>query len=245
MTVMGDILKKLKERRLHFTLIDPEKQDAEHAGRMACAAKRAGSNAIMIGGSTGYTREDLDSTAKAIKDQCDLPTILFPTSSGLLSPYIDAIFFMSMLNSSSCDFLIREHAKAAPVIKELGIETISMGYLVVEPGMRVGEVGHADCVPRDRSDLAVGYAMAAEMLGMGLVYLEAGSGAPEPVPYEMVSSVKRAVSVPVISGGGITRPEHSRAAVEAGADIVVTGTVVERAEDVEDALKRIIDAMRE
>jgi phosphoglycerol geranylgeranyltransferase len=241
MTVMGDILEKLKVRKLHFTLIDPDKQSAEQAGEMACAAQRAGSDAIMIGGSTGYIREDLDSTAKAIKDRCDLPTILFPTSSGLLSPYIDAIFFMSMLNSCSCDFLIREHAKAAPVIRELGI---SMGYLVVEPGMRVGEVGHAECVPRDRPDLAVGYAMAAEMLGMGLVYLEAGSGAPEPVPVEMVHRVKRAVSVPVIAGGGITRPEQSRAAVQAGADIVVTGTVVERAEDVEDALRGIIDAIR-
>ena len=113
---MGDILEKLKARKLHFTLIDPDKQTAEHAGQMACAAKRAGSDAIMIGGSTGYSREDLDSTAKAIKDNCTLPTILFPTSAGLLSPYIDAIFFMSMLNSCSCDFLMREQARAAPVI---------------------------------------------------------------------------------------------------------------------------------
>lgn len=245
MTIMGEFMRTMKERKLHFTLIDPDKQPPEEAGRMACAAKRAGTDAIMIGGSTGYTLDDLDATVKSVKDNCDLPAILFPTSAGLLSPRIDAIFFMSMLNSCSCDFIIREHSKAAPVIKKLGIEPISMGYLVVEPGMRVAEVGHADCVPRDRPDLAVGYAMAAEMLGMGLVYLEAGSGAPVPVPPEMVRQVRASVSIPVITGGGITRPEQSRAAVEAGADIVVTGTVVERAEDVEDALKRIIDAIRE
>jgi phosphoglycerol geranylgeranyltransferase len=244
MTVLDMIRAAQGERPLHFTLLDPDKQSPKQAGVMAAAAQRAGSDAIMIGGSTGYTAEDLDTTAVAIKEVCDLPTILFPTSSGLISRTIDAIFFMSMLNSCSCDYLIREQARAAPVIKKLGIEPISMGYLIVEPGMRVGEVGHAECVPRDRADLAVGYALAAEMLGMSLVYLEAGSGAPSPVPPDMVREVANAVSVPLIAGGGITRPEHSRAAVEAGADIVVTGTVVEAAADIEDALAVIIQAMR-
>jgi phosphoglycerol geranylgeranyltransferase len=238
------ILEAQGERVLHFTLLDPDKQGPDIAGAMACAAEGAGSDAIMIGGSTGYSREDLDATALSIKNSCSLPTILFPTSAGLLSPHIDAIFFMSMLNSTSCDFLIREHAKAAPVIRKLGIEPISMGYLIVEPGMRVAEVGQAECVPRDRPDLAVGYAMAAEMLGMGLVYLEAGSGAPEPVPPDMVAQVAANIDIPLIAGGGITRPEQSRAAVEAGADIVVTGTVVEEASDVEQVLGDIIRAMR-
>ncbi len=245
MTVLGDIMDKLRNRRLHFTLIDPDKQDPAKASRMACAAHRAGTDAIMIGGSTGYSAEDLDATIIAIKESCPLPVILFPTSAGLLSPHIDAIFFMSMLNSCSCDYLIREHAKAAPYIRKLGIEAISMGYLVVEPGMRVAEVGLAECVPRANPEQAVGYAMAAEMLGMSLVYLEAGSGSPEPVPPEMVELVTGAVSVPVIAGGGITRPEHSRAAVAAGASIVVTGTVVERSEDVEEVLREIIQAIRE
>ena len=244
MTVLGDIMDQVRERRLHFTLIDPDKQDPAKAGRMAAAAHRAGTDAIMIGGSTGYSSEDLDTTVLAIKEACPLPVILFPTSAGLLSPHIDAIFFMSMLNSCSCDFLIREHAKAAPYIRKLGIEAISMGYLVVEPGMRVAEVGQADCVPRADPEQAVGYAMAAEMLGMSLVYLEAGSGSPEPVPPEMVEMVVRSVSVPVIAGGGITRPEHSRAAVDAGASIVVTGTVVERSEHIEEVLSGIIQAIK-
>ena len=152
---------------------------------------------------------------------------------------------MSMLNSCSCDYLIREHARAAPFIRKSGIEPISMGYLIVEPGMRVGEVGQAECVPRADTEQAVGYAMAAEMLGMSLVYLEAGSGSPEPVPPEMVRRVTQSVKIPVITGGGVTRPEHARAAVAAGASIVVTGTVVERSGDVEEALSRIIRAMKE
>jgi phosphoglycerol geranylgeranyltransferase len=243
-TVLGNIMEKLEQHRLHFTLLDPDKQGPEKASRMACAAYRAGTDAIMIGGSTGYSAEDLDTTVMAIKATCPLPVILFPTSAGLISPHIDAIFFMSMLNSCSCDYLIREHAKAAPYIRKLGIEPISMGYLIVEPGMRVAEVGQAECVPRADTEQAVGYAMAAEMLGMSLVYLEAGSGSPEPVPPAMVERVVQSVSIPVITGGGITRPEHSRAAVEAGASIVVTGTVVERSEDMEQVLRDIIQAMK-
>jgi phosphoglycerol geranylgeranyltransferase len=245
MTVLGDIMGKLENRKLHFTLIDPDKQDPDKAARMACAAHRAGTDAIMIGGSTGYSAEDLDSTVQAIKGSCPLPIILFPTSAGLLSPHIDAIFFMSMLNSCSCDYLIREHAKAAPYIKKLGIEPISMGYLIVEPGMRVAEVGQAECVPRADTEQAVGYALAAEMLGMSMVYLEAGSGSPVPVPPEMVERVVESVNVPVIAGGGITKPEHSRAAARAGASIVVTGTVVERSAHIEEVLAGIIQAMRE
>jgi len=244
MKVLDGIRERMAQRKLHFTLLDPDKQPPAHAAEMACAAARAGTDAIMIGGSTGYTREDLDSTAMAIREACTLPTIHFPTSSGLLSPHVDAIFFMSMLNSCSCDFIIREHSKAAPVIRKLGIEPISMGYLVVEPGMRVGEVGQAECVPRAHPEQAVGYALAAEMLGMSLVYLEAGSGSPEPVPPEMVRAVAREISIPLIAGGGITKPEQARAAVDAGADIVVTGTVVERAEHIEEVLSAIIQAIR-
>jgi phosphoglycerol geranylgeranyltransferase len=243
-TVYGGIVEALQRRPLHFTLLDPDKQPPMQAARMAEAAEAAGSDAIMIGGSTGYTREQLDRTTVAIKGACDLPTILFPTNSGLLTPKIDAIFFMSLLNSRSPDFLIREHARAAPFIKRSKVEAIPMGYLIVAPGMRVGEVGQAECVPRDRPDIAVGYALAAELLGMKLVYLEAGSGAPDPVPARMVRAVAAELSVPLIVGGGITTSRRAAAAVRAGADIVVTGTMVEAASDVERALRDVIRAMR-
>jgi phosphoglycerol geranylgeranyltransferase len=204
-TIYSGILETLQHRPLHFTLLDPDKQPPMQAARKAASAEAAGSDAIMIGGSTGYTREQLDRTVVAVKGACDLPTILFPTNSGLLSPHIDAIFFMSLLNSRSPDFLMREHARAAPVLRRMrGVEVMPMGYLILAPGMRVGEVGQADCVPRDRPDVAVGYALAAEMLGMRLVYLEAGSGAPRPVPPGMVRAVAAELSVPLIVGGGIT-----------------------------------------
>ncbi len=229
---------------MHFTLLDPDKQPPMQAARMAMAAEAARSDAIMVGGSTGYTREQLDRTARAVKGACSLPTILFPTSSGLLTPHIDAIFFMSLLNSRNPDFIIREHARAAPFLRRTTVETIAMGYLIVEPGMRAGEVGQADPVPRDRPDIAVGYALAAEMLGMRLVYLEAGSGALRPVPGAMVRAVAAELGIPLIVGGGITTGRRAAAAVKAGADIIVTGTMVEAASDVEAALREIVGAVR-
>jgi len=159
----------------------------------------------------------------------------------MLSRYADAVYFMSMLNSQDVRMIVGEQRKAARRIKEWGLETIPMGYLIVEPGMRVGEVGHAKPIPRDDVEEAVRYALTAQFLGMQLVYLEAGSGAPEPVPPKMVAAVKAEVSIPVIVGGGIRTPEAARATARAGADIVVTGTVLE--ED-QPRLQAIVDAVK-
>jgi phosphoglycerol geranylgeranyltransferase len=243
-TVYERIRELSRQRALHFTLLDPDKQTPAHAASMAASAEAAGSDAIMIGGSTGYTREQLDRTTEAIRSSCALPTILFPTSSGLITPHAHAIFFMSLLNSRDPDYIIREHARAAPVLRKLDVEPIPMGYIIVEPGMRVGEVGQADPVPRDRPDIAVGYAVAAEMLGMRLVYLEAGSGAPTPVPTKMVKAVAKEVTVPLIVGGGITSASRAAAAVHAGANVVVTGTMVEAAGDIRTALGKVVKAVR-
>ena len=127
--------------------------------------------------------------------------------------------------------VVRAQVKGAPIIKYLGIEPISMGYIIVEPGMKVGEVGQADLVKRDDIKLAVGYALAAQMFGMSFVYLEAGSGAYEPVPPAMISAVKQAIDIPLIVGGGIRTPEAAQAAREAGADAIVTGTFIEQCDD--------------
>ena len=140
--------------------------------------------------------------------------------------------------------VIGEQVKGAMAVKKLGIEPISMGYIIVAPGMKVGQVGQADCIPRDDLKLAASYALAAEFLGMQLIYLEAGSGAPEPVPANMIKVVKATVNVPVIVGGGIKDAECALRARKAGANIIVTGTVVENG-DYEDQLASIIRAIKE
>ncbi len=244
MKVLEYMLKKLEKERLHMTLIDPDKQSAEDAGKLAEKAYKLGTDAIMVGGSTGVTQKKMDETILSIKKSVDIPVIIFPTSAAALSVHADAIYFMSLLNSRSPVFLIRQQMMAAPYIKKSGIEPISMGYIVVEPGMKVGEVGMADPIPRDKPEMAVGYALAAELFGMNLVYLEAGSGAPEPVPESMISAVKSEIDIPLIVGGGIRKKDQAQRAVKAGADMVVTGTIVEEAEDLESTLGEIIEAVK-
>jgi phosphoglycerol geranylgeranyltransferase len=181
----------------------------------------------MVGGSTNVTQDNLDSTVLSMKKGSMLPVIYFPSGAQAISRYTDAIYFMSMLNSRSIRNVIGEQIVGAPIVKEFGLEPISMGYVVIEPGMKVGEVGQADPVPRSRPDLAVAYGLAAQYLGMELLYLEAGSGAPEPVPDKMIREVKRQVSIPLIIGGGIRTPGDAAMIKNAGANAIVTGTIVE------------------
>ena len=243
MRVLEYLEKRLKSNRLHMTLVDPEKQSIETAGEIAGTLVGMGSDAVMVGGSTGVTQDNLDGTVKRIKEVVDVPVILFPADAHAISPHADAIYFMSMLNSKSTRRIIGEQVHASKTVKNMGLETISMGYVIVEPGMRVGEVGLADPLPRDDVDLAVKYALAAEFLGMDLFYLEAGSGAPDPIPAEMIKAVKEEISIPLVVGGGIRNVASTERLVDAGADILVTGTAVEQVADL-DELREIINAIK-
>ena len=242
MKVIEYLREKVKKGTLHMTLIDPAKQEPEQAGEIAASAERFGTDAIMVGGSTGITQENLDATILAIKASTKLPVIYFPSGANAISPYSDAIYFMSMLNSRNVKMIIGEQVTFR-IVKKLGIEPVSMGYIIVEPGMKVGEVGEANVVKRDDPKAAVSYALAAEFMGMQLVYLEAGSGAPTPVPREIISEVRKNITVPLIVGGGIREPEQATMVREAGADIIVTGTVVENG-GYEVKLKAIIQAVK-
>jgi len=225
-----------------MTLVDPAKQPPEESGSIASAAQSAGTDAIMVGGSTGVTQDNLDATVDHIKKNCKLPVIYFPSGANAIARRCDAIYFMSMLNSRNVRNVTGEHVRGAPIIKKLGIEAISMGYVIVEPGMKVGEVGEADLVKRGDLPTIVGYALTTEFFGMNLLYLEAGSGAPEPVPRDMISAVRKSIRIPIVVGGGIVRPEQAAAVASAGADIVVTGTLVENG-DFESTLRQIVEAV--
>lgn len=243
MTVEEYLDKRMSEGTIHMTLIDPDKQEAAVAAEIARSAVDLGSDVIMIGGSTDVTQENLDATASAIKAVVDVPVIYFPSGAHAISAHCDALYFMSMVNSRSLSMVIGEQIKASRIVKKLGIEPLSMGYIIVEPGMKVGEVGEAKPVRRDDIDSAISYALTAEYYGMGLVYLEAGSGADLPVPPAMISAVKSEISVPLLVGGGIRTPEAARAAKEAGADAIITGTLVE-GEDYTGPLGAVIAAIK-
>lgn len=239
-SVHAYLKRNLRFSALHFTLIDPANQEPADAAKTAWAAERAGSHAVLVGGSTGATARRVDATVRAIQDSVGVPVILFPSGADGVSEAADAILFMAMLNSQDVRFLVGEQLAAVERIEEAGLETIPMGYVVVEPGGRVGQVGQADLVARDDVPTAVRYGLLARNFGMHYVYLEAGSGAPTPVPAPMIRQVRDRSGLPVIVGGGIRDAEAARGVLEAGADIFVTGNLLEGDVDVTKTLRTIL-----
>ncbi len=244
MKVMDYIMKKLEREKLHMGLIDPDEQTPTKAADIAEILEDAGSDAVMVGGSTGVEGGLVDETVRNIKSRISLPVILFPTNTGTISPNADAIYFMSMLNSLDRQKVIGEQVKGALLVRESGLESLSMAYLVVEPGMTVGKVGNAELIPRNEPELAISYSLAAQYLGMRLVYLEAGSGAPSPVPAEMIKQVKSTIDIPLFVGGGIRTEEQALEVGLAGADIIVTGTVIEEAKDLKNCIEGLVSTIK-
>ncbi len=233
---MEYIEKKRKEGPLHFSLIDPscENNDISSFIEYAKKAEKYDSDAILIGGSfNSHLSSELDKIISQIKEHISVPVILFPGSHSGISRHADAIFFMSLLNSRSLTYLIEEQVKGAPIIKNYGIETLPMGYLVIDSGSvtSVAWAGDVKPLPREKPEFAVAYSLAASYFGMRFVYLEAGSGAKRCVPNPMVAAVKRAIKdngTLLIVGGGIRDEKAALEKIEAGADILVTGTIGEK-----------------
>jgi len=225
MSIYTRLLKKLETEKLHFSLLDPEKLTPEKAAELASELERLGTDAILLGGSTTGS---IDEVARAVKAAVGLPIILFPNSALAVSEYADAVFFMSLMNSGKRKYIVGEPVKGAKTIKKSNIEPIGMGYIVINTGAPTSVEKVAAVQPLTQGEV-VSTALAAEFFGMKLVYLEAGSGASRTVPSSIISAVKSEISVPLIVGGGINGPETTRTKLEAGADIIVTGTVIEKA----------------
>ncbi|MHA2177323.1 MAG: phosphoglycerol geranylgeranyltransferase [Candidatus Thorarchaeota archaeon] len=231
----------------HFSLLDPDPLSTtiENVVEIAIIAEKAGSDALMIGGSTVFG--EIDEAVAAIGNAVKIPTILFPGNITGVSEKADAMFFMSLLNSMNPYYIIGAQALAAPKVKLTGIETIPMAYLMVAPGKTASWVGDAKPFLRDKPKLPAMYAMAAELLGMKLVYLEAGSGAEGGgVPPEMISTVSKYIDIPLITGGGFNDEKSVVTAVEAGASIVVQGTYLEKhiQKDGGEGLSKIVKGLK-
>jgi phosphoglycerol geranylgeranyltransferase len=222
------LLDKIKaEGSVHMTLIDPEEVTPPQASRIVSKARSSETSAIMVGGSTFVSPAHLDDVVKAVKRTVRIPIILFPNNVTGISRYADAIWFMSLLNSVDPYFLIGAQILGAPLVKKFGLEPIPLGYLIVGDGGSAGVVGKAITIPYNKPELAAAHALAGQYLGMRFIYLEAGSGAKSPVPPEMIRAVKRYVDVPLVVGGGIRSRDQALAAASAGADVIVTGNIVE------------------
>ena len=239
------IHKSLRENgAIHMTLLDPQKIGPERCAEIAAEAEKGGTSAIMVGGSTLASRNDLDEGVSLIKEAVKIPVVLFPNDVGSISRHADAIWFMSLLNSRLTYYVIDAQAMSIYTIKSYGLETLPLGYIVIGPGGTVGFIGQARSIPYDRPELVMAYALAGQTLGMRYIYLEAGSGAKTPVPPAMIKLVKSQLSVPLIVGGGIREGGAAGAAVEAGADIVVTGNMVEETDRVRESIYGIVSSIQ-
>ena len=230
MTVYEELIQAKETKGAgYLVLIDPDKYGEKEAIELAVNCADAGVDALLLGGSLLFSAV-FDEIIQGIRAECDLPTIIFPGSTRQLSPYAHAILFLSLLSGRNPNHLIGDQVVGAPIIKVLGIEPIPTGYLFIESGNVTSAQFISDTrpIPRDKPDIAMAHALAAEYMGMKLVYLEAGSGAKLSVPVEIISAINDYISIPMIVGGGIRTPEAAQERVEAGASFIVTGNILEQ-----------------
>jgi len=243
--VYSYLLESIKKKGcIHFVLIDPEKTSPSEASKIALTAENAGSTAIMVGGSLGVSEKMTDEVVLAIKRSgVGIPVILFPGGISGISKYADAIWFLSVLNTSSIYHIIGAQMQGAIIVKKYGLEAISLAYLILGKGGAAGYVSYSRPIPFDHPELAAAYALAAKYMGFKFVYLEGGSGG-DPVPPAVIRLVKKISEMPVIVGGGIKTRQLAYNAARAGADGIVTGTVIEESQDLESILKEILEGIQ-
>jgi putative glycerol-1-phosphate prenyltransferase len=214
-------------------LIDPDKIDDTTALEplLRLAAEDC-VDYIFVGGSL-VTTTNIAEVIKTIKENVSMPVVLFPGSALQIEPSADAILFLSLISGRNPDLLIGQHVVAAPILRNNKLEVLPTGYMLINSGKTtsVAYISNTTPIPEDKYSLAACTAMAGEMLGLKLIYLDAGSGAEREVNQKMISAVKKSVSVPVIVGGGINTPHKALNALQAGADLIVIGNVLEKSPD--------------
>ncbi len=210
-------------------LIDPDKHNEETLAQLLHLAQNARTDFFFVGGSL-LLQDRFEKTIAYIKEHSKIPLIIFPGNNYQLSPRADAILFLSLISGRNPEYLIGQQVIAAPLIKKANLETIPTGYLLIDGGRTstTSYITQTVPIPNDKPDIAVATALAGEMLGMKLIYLEAGSGAVNPVSAEMITAVKKNISVPLIVGGGIRSAEQAEEICKAGADIIVVGNILEK-----------------
>ncbi|WP_458721799.1 phosphoglycerol geranylgeranyltransferase [Candidatus Nitrosocosmicus sp. R] len=237
---INDELKKHK--KICFALLDSE--NFEDIAGVAKKVESLGASAILVGGSSAIDQLDLDKLVISIKSIISIPVILFPGNVTGVSPNADAILFTSLLNSEDPYFISGAQALGALLVKKYNIEPLPTGYIIIGDNTTAWFIGRAKGIPFEKSNIAVMYSLAAQYLGMRFVYLEAGSGAKKNVSAEMISNVRKYYDGLLIVGGGIKNSLIAKELAEAGADILVVGTLLERDPDWEKKFNDIVMAIR-
>ena len=229
-TLYNQFVERKKTGKKSFSiLIDPDKVDVAGIDRLVSLAIEASVDYFFVGGSLVISNH-LDECIKQIKANSDIPVILFPGSPSQVSRYADALLYLSLISGRNPELLIGQHVISAPFIRKSGLEIMPTGYMVVDGGAptTVSYISNASPIPADKNEIAMCTAMAGEMLGMKLIYMDAGSGAKRPITEEMIGKVANHIEVPLIVGGGITVPEKAYLNCKAGADIIVVGNAIEK-----------------
>ena len=215
-----------------FLLLDPDRTPQRRLGEIAESAQDAGVDALLVGSSFTMA-PDFEKSVQFIKKHTSIPVLLFPGSHAQITGAADAVLFLCMLSSRNPAFLVDEQVKGAPLIHRLGLEAISTAYLLIESGSLTSAqfVSNSFPLPRDKHDLVCAHALAAKYMGMQAVYLEAGSGAKDPVPPSLIASVAACSGLAIITGGGLRRPEEIHTRIAAGSQFVVVGDQMEQSFD--------------
>lgn len=221
---------KKKQGKKSFTvLIDPDKVDATSIEQLVSLSLEAKVDYFFVGGSLVISNH-LDDCIKQIKAACDIPVVLFPGSPSQVSRYADALLYLSLISGRNPELLIGQHVVSAPFVKKSGLEIMPTGYMVIDGGAptTVSYISNAAPIPADKNEIAMCTAMAGEMLGMKLIYMDAGSGAKRPITETMIEKVATHIESPLIVGGGIVDPEKAYRNCKAGADVIVVGNAIEK-----------------
>jgi phosphoglycerol geranylgeranyltransferase len=228
------IYKSLEERKKtghksFAVLIDPDKVNHSLLDELMDLSTSAHVDYLLVGGSLVISNH-LDDVVKHIKDNCTIPVILFPGSPTQISKYADALLYLSLISGRNPELLIGQHVVSAPTVRQSGLEILSTGYMVIDGGAptTVSYISNASPIPHDKNEIAMCTAMAGEMLGMRLIYMDAGSGAKRPITESMIESVSQKIEMPLIIGGGINEPEKAYRNCKAGADVIVVGNAIEK-----------------
>src|SRR5665213_904165 len=214
--------RKKNGKKSFAVLIDPDKVNDAKLERLIKLAIAAKVDYFLVGGSLVISNY-LDECVQFIKRNCNIPVLLFPGSSAQVSKYADALLYLSLISGRNAELLIGQHVVSAPAIKKTGLEIMSTGYMVIDGGAptTVSYISNASPLPADKNEIALCTAMAGEMLGMKLFYMDAGSGARRPISEEMIQLVSSFTEIPLLIGGGIKDPEKVYLNAKAGADLII------------------------